>query len=138
MTSPKSIYLTSTSFTQCFIYVLQFCMASPKPIYPTSLLSLTKACMCFIFLWFFKDLSTIILPSEFPLQPVLSICDSCTKQLSSYVTHFLQPLAGALPVYIHYSNHFIQLLETLPASPGNIFPHLFSLYFFTGYAHRIL
>ena len=52
-------------------------------------------------------------------QSVLSLCDSPTNQLSSSVTHFMQPLVETLPVNICI-NYFVLFLESLPP-PDNVF-----------------
>ena len=54
-----------------------------------------------------------------PLLPIVSACDSPTKQLSNYVTHFIQPLVEILSSYIRDSKHFPQLLESVPPLPEN-------------------
>ena len=54
-----------------------------------------------------------------PLLPIVSACDSPTKQLSNYVTHFIQPLVEILSSYIRDSKRLPQLLESVPPLPEN-------------------
>ena len=60
-----------------------------------------------------------VLKSNISLQPKVSACDNLTDQLSNYVTHFIQPLVETLQSYIQDSNHFLQLLKSLPPLPEN-------------------
>ena len=60
-----------------------------------------------------------VLKPNIPLLPIVSACDSPIKQLSNYVTHFIQPLVEILSSYIRDSKHFLQLLESLPPLPEN-------------------
>ena len=62
-------------------------------------------------------------PPIFTLQPALSVFDSPTNQLPNYVTHFMQPFVKTLPLYICYSNCFMQLLQSFPAPPDSTYPH---------------
>ena len=39
----------------------------------------------------------------------------------------MQPLVGTTTSYVHYSNHFIHLLESIPLSSDNIFLYAFLL-----------
>ena len=55
--------------------------------------------------------------SNIPLLPIVSACHSPTNQLPNYVTHFIQPLVETLLSYIRDSQHFFQLLESLPSLP---------------------
>ena len=41
------------------------------------------------------------------------------NSLSSYITHFIQPLANNLPSHIKDRKHFLNLLENLPPLPTN-------------------
>ena len=54
-----------------------------------------------------------------PLLPIVSACNSPTKQLSNYVIHFIQPLVEILSSYVRDSKHFPQLLESLSPLPEN-------------------
>ena len=55
--------------------------------------------------------------SNISLWPIVSACDSPTNQLPNYVTHFIQPLVETFLSYIRDSQHFLQLLESLPSLP---------------------
>ena len=50
---------------------------------------------------------------------VVSACHSPNNQLSSSVSHFIQPLVKILLSYIQDSKHFLELLESLPHLPEN-------------------
>ena len=51
------------------------------------------------------------------INPIVPGCDSPTDRLSSYVTHFIQPLANNLPSHIKGTKHFLHLIEKLPLLP---------------------
>ena len=53
------------------------------------------------------------------LHPIVSGCDGPTDHLSSYLTHFIQPLANNLPSYIKDTKYFLNLTENLPPLPTN-------------------
>ena len=114
------------------LQVFYFSMASPKPT-PSP----TKASMYFIFLWLLQNLYTLPLP-PISLQSILLTSHNPTKLLSKYATHLIKPFEGTLPSYIHYSKHFIQLLESPQPYPGNIFPNPLSVCYFSSFSHRIL
>ena len=110
------------------LQVLHFSMASPKPTTPPP--SPKPPCNSL-----FYSLSKIYVPYvclPLSLQSMLLTCHSPTNQPSNYVTHLITPFEGTLPSYIHYSKHFIQLLEFPQTYPGNIFPHPFLVCYFTG------
>ena len=54
-----------------------------------------------------------------PLHPIVSGCDGPTDHLSTYITHFIQPLASNLPSHVKDTKHFLNLIEKLPPLPPN-------------------
>ena len=56
-----------------------------------------------------------------PLRPIVSECDDPTDHLSSYIIHFIQPLANNLPSYIIDTKHFLNLIEKHLSFPTNAF-----------------
>ena len=54
-----------------------------------------------------------------PLRPIVSGCDGPTDHLSTYVTHFIQPLASNLSPHVKHTKHFLNLIEKLPPLPPN-------------------
>ena len=62
---------------------------------------------------------TKILKPNCPLLCIVSGCDGPTDRLSSYVTHFIQPLAKNLPSHMKESKHFLNFIANLPPLPTN-------------------
>lgn len=100
----------------------------------------TKASMCLTFLWLLQSL--YIYPksvfSIFSPDNTINLRNP-TSQLSNCVIHLVKPFAGKLPSYIHYSKHFIQLLESADHPPtlypSNTVPQHLLTFSFTGSAH---
>ena len=57
---------------------------------------------------------------NFPLPPIASGCDGPTDRLSSYIAHFIQPVAKCLSSHIKYTKHFLNVIENLPPLPTNV------------------
>ena len=95
---------------------------SPHKIYTAYLPSPTPT-FTYTFLWPPQNPHTLHLPSPFLLQPILSPCDSSTNRFSNYVTHFMEQFVETLPLCICYSNHWIQLVQSLSLPPDNTYPH---------------
>ena len=57
--------------------------------------------------------------SSCPLRPIVSGCDGPTDHLSTYVTHFIQPLASNPSPHVKHTKHFLNLIEKLPPLPPN-------------------
>ena len=58
-----------------------------------------------------------------PLHPIFSGCHGATDRHSSYITHFIQALAGNLPSHIKDTKHFLDLTENLPPPPTKSLPY---------------
>ena len=56
-----------------------------------------------------------------PLRPIVSGCDGPTDHISTYVTHFIQPLASNLPSHVKDIKHFLNLIKKLPPLPADVF-----------------
>ena len=54
-----------------------------------------------------------------PLRPIISGCDGPTDRLSSYITHFIQPLFKNFSLHVKETKHFLNLIEKLPPLPTN-------------------
>ena len=54
-----------------------------------------------------------------PLRPIVSGCDGPTDHLSTYVIHFIQPLASNLSPHVKDAKHFLNLIEKPPPLPPN-------------------
>ena len=54
------------------------------------------------------------------LWPIALACGWLTNQLLNYITHFIQTLTEILPSCIQGSEHFLQLLESLPPLFKNV------------------
>ena len=56
-----------------------------------------------------------------PLLHIVSRGDGPTDHPSTYITHFIQPLASNLPSHIKDTKHFLNLIEKLPPLSSNAF-----------------
>ena len=54
-----------------------------------------------------------------PLRPIVSGCDGPIDHISTYVTHFIQPLASNLPSHVKDTKHFLNLIKKLASLPPN-------------------